>query len=318
MLEMLIAFDKFCQKHGLTYYLSGGTLLGAVRHKGFIPWDDDIDVNMPRPDCEKLMQLSEGQIDHFEVMPPNPSTKYFSYHWKLYADSILVAKRVNGGVGKKVYPVFMDIFPIEGLPETAKLNNKHFARIIELKKLVNRIRRGISYSGGNPVKKIISKALNLLHSDRLRSYSGGNPVKKIISKAFNLAYFTFGIEKLYDRVISHAKKYKFEDSTHVGVMMTNVHTIEERVLKSEYTPIAKMQFEGYEFPGPAGFDTYLRQLYGPDYMAWLPIEKRFPKHNLVTFHNFKPGEKPTTDTGKIRIEEAQLHEGAIVDLQLDD
>jgi lipopolysaccharide cholinephosphotransferase len=293
MLEMLIAFDKFCQQHGLTYYLSGGTLLGAARHKGFIPWDDDIDVNMPRPDCERLMQLSGGQIDRFELMPPNPSLKYFSYHWKLYADSILVAKRAAGGIGDKVYPVFMDIFPIEGLPETEKLNEAHFAQIIKLKNRVN-------------------------HARRLKVYLGRNPVRMIISRGFNLLYSLVGIKPLYEKVISHAKTLKFEDSTHVGVMMTNVHTTEERVVKSEYTPVIKMKFEGHDFPCPAGFDTYLRQLYGPNYMELLPIHQRFPRHNLATFHNFKTGEKPSlTSTGSIQLKtkhsEIDAREAAIED-----
>lgn len=282
MLEMLIAFDEFCQKHGLTYYLSGGTLLGAVRHKGFIPWDDDIDVNMPRPDCEKLMTLSNGRIGSFELMPPNPSIKYFSYHWKLYADSILVAKRAAGGIGEKVYPVFMDIFPIEGLPETEKQNERHFAQIIKKKNRVN-------------------------HARRLKVYLGRNPIRMLVSRAFNLLYSLIGIEKFYTKVISHAKSIKFEDSSYVGVMMTNVHTTEERVLKSEYTPVIKMTFEGHEFPCPAGFDTYLRQLYGSNYMELLPIHQRFPRHNLATFQRFKDGEKPgLTNTGSISLKKKQL------------
>ena len=105
LLRMLLSFDKFCKKHGLTYYLSGGTLLGAVRHKGFIPWDDDIDINMPRPDCEKLMALSGGKISDFTLVEPNNLPETFAYHWKLYNDEILVSKRSrNGGINKKIYP----------------------------------------------------------------------------------------------------------------------------------------------------------------------------------------------------------------------
>src|SRR5690554_3813058 len=129
MLEILVEFDRFCEEHGLTYYLSGGTLLGAVRHKGFIPWDDDIDVNMPRSDCEKLMELSGGRIGDFELIPANSSPNYFAYHWKLYSESILIAKRKAGGIGNKVYLIFLDIFPIEGLPDTEAGNEEHYAEI---------------------------------------------------------------------------------------------------------------------------------------------------------------------------------------------
>jgi hypothetical protein len=101
-------------------------------------------------------------------------------------------------------------------------------------------------------------------------------------------------------------------------MMTNVHTTEERVLKSEYTPVVKLMFEGHEFPGPVGFDTYLQQLYGPNYMAWLPIHERFPRHNFATFHNFQLGEKPTTETGRIRIAQAQSQDIEAIDMQMDD
>ena len=293
MLEILIEFDKFCKTHGLTYYLSGGTLLGAVRHKGFIPWDDDIDVNMPRPDCMKLMELSGGRIGEFELMPPNPSQKYFSYHWKLYGDAILVAKRSSAGIGDKVYPVFMDIFPIEGLPDTETQNEKHFAQIIRIKNRVN-------------------------HARRLRVYQGRNPIRMIISRVFNVLYSLVGVKKLFPKVITHAQTLKFENSKYVGVMMTNVHTTEERVLKSEYTPVIQVEFEGHSFPAPAGFDTYLRQLYGPNYMDWLPIHQRFPRHNFATFHNFKPGQKPTTETGKIRIAQANSRGSETIDMQMDD
>ena len=72
LVTMLGVFDDFCKEHGLRYYLSGGTLLGAVRHHGFIPWDDDIDVNMPRPDCEKMQELAkDGKIGDYILNPPN-------------------------------------------------------------------------------------------------------------------------------------------------------------------------------------------------------------------------------------------------------
>lgn len=284
MLEMLLEFDKFCEEHGLTYYLSGGTLLGAVRHKGFIPWDDDIDVNMPRPDCEKLMQLSGGRIGDYELMPPNSTPKYFAYHWKLYADAILVAKRRQGRIGNKVYPIFLDIFPIEGLPNTEKKNEEHYAEIRRRKDRVS-------------------------HARKLGRYRGLNPYRMLRNRAAKFVYGRKGVQTLFDKVIELASSLKFEDSKHIGVMMTNVHTTEERVVKAEYAPVVRMEFEGHMLSCPSGYDTYLRQLYGPDYMEWLPVYKRVPRHDFVTFFSYKDGEKPVETVAELRAataEEPQL------------
>ncbi|WEG07899.1 LicD family protein [Microbacterium horticulturae] len=267
MLELLLAFDKFCEEHGLTYYLSGGTLLGAVRHQGFIPWDDDVDVNMPRTDCEKLMELCGGQIGDFELMPPNTSPLYFAYHWKLYSDKILIAKRTKGGIGGKVYPIFLDIFPIEGLPSTPELNRQHYD---EIKRRKDHVR----------------------HARNVRKYRGRNPYRILRNRVATRIYRSIGVSALFDKVIEHARSIPYEDSDYVGVMMTNVHTTEERVEKSEYAPVIKLDFEGHPLPCPAGYDTYLSQLYGANYMEWLPVHKRVSRHGFVTFFPFAPGEGP--------------------------
>jgi lipopolysaccharide cholinephosphotransferase len=258
LLNMLIEFDKFCQQHNLTYYLSGGTLLGAVRHKGFIPWDDDIDINMPRPDCERLMSLSGGKVSDYQLLSPNHTPKYHAYHWKLYDDSILLAKRRPGGIGKKIYPVFMDIFPIEGLPSTAVENRAHYAKIKVAKQQVNHTRGRIRYRGYKPLRLIRNRT----------------------AKAF---YQFKGTDKYFSKVISIAKSIPYDKSDYVGVMMTNVHTTEERVVKSEYSPTIKLEFEGRMFSAPSGYDQYLKQLYGKNYMELLPVHKRISKHALVPF-----------------------------------
>jgi lipopolysaccharide cholinephosphotransferase len=267
MLRVLLVFDKFCEEHGLTYYLSGGTLLGAARHQGFIPWDDDIDVNMPREDCEKLMELSGGRIGDFELMPPNSSRRYFAYHWKLYSEEILVAKRVKGGIGGKVYPIFLDIFPIEGLPDTPEGNREHYA---EIKRRKDRVR----------------------HARNVRRYKGLNPYRILRNRVATRIYSSMGVQPLFDKVIEHATSLRYDDSAHVGVMMTNVHTTEERVVKAEYSPVVRLPFEGHLLSCPAGYDTYLRQLYGRNYMEWLPVHKRVPRHDFVTFFPLDQLDKP--------------------------
>ena len=257
LLDMMVEFDKFCKEHGLTYYLSGGTLLGAIRHKGFIPWDDDVDVNMPRPDCEKLMELSGGKIGKYVLNPPNFSKQYHAYHWKLYDESILVCK-VAREVITKTSPIFMDIFPIEGLPDTEEGNIEHFNKIIKKKEQADTLWDMNLYRGGNPIKR-----------------------KQINGTVFKNE--REGREKLFNDVVAIQKTYSYDESEYVGVMATNVHTVEERVLKSEYSPVIEVEFEGHMFPAPKGYDTYLRQLYGKNYMKLPPIYSRVSRHGLLPF-----------------------------------
>ena len=266
LVEMLSAFDAFCKENGLRYYLSGGTLLGAIRHKGIIPWDDDIDINMPRPDCEKMQELAGNRIGKYELMAPNYEKAYHAYHWKLYDDSILVGKRMgnSGKLGKKVYPIFMDIFPIDGLPDTEEGNIEHYKQIIYRKKWAN-----LNWAKRNPYR---------------------NPIKKLKRAILTFIAKRKGVETCFNAVIDHAKSIPFEEAEYIGVMMTNVHTTEERVKKSEYLPVVEVEFEGKMFPAPANYDTYLRQLYGDKYMELPPVHKRITRHALIPFISVLEGE----------------------------
>ena len=258
LLAMLVAFDAFCTEHGLRYYLSGGTLLGAVRHKGFIPWDDDIDVNMPRPDCERLMELSGGRIGSYILNPPNYTDLYHAYHWKLFDDSILIIRNKGGELGEKVDAPFIDIFPIDGLPDTEAGNRWHYWKIGIWKRLASCL-----------------WGRNWFHGSSLpsRLYHGGARIFAML----------FGKKFLFDRVIGVAKSIPFDTADHVGVMMTNIHTTEERVRKADYLPRVDVTFEGHVFPAPANYDTYLTQLYG-DYMQLPPEKKRASRHAIMPFY----------------------------------
>ena len=259
LVDMLSYFDSFCKENGLRYYLSGGTLLGAVRHHGFIPWDDDVDINMPRPDCEKLNELcADGKLGDYILNPPNYDPRYHAYHWKLFDESILVGKRKGGKLGPKVYPIFMDIFPIDGLPDTEEANVEHYRKIREYK-----------------------DGADLLWN--VKMFKGKGIIEKIKHAIATWKAQKNGRKYYFDKVINHAKSISFDDSEYIGVMMTNVHTTEERVKKSEYLPQIEVEFEGKKFPGPANYDTYLTQLYGPHYNELPPVYERITRHALIPF-----------------------------------
>ncbi|MDE7158348.1 MAG: LicD family protein, partial [Clostridiales bacterium] len=122
---LLCEFDRVCREHNLKYSLSYGTLLGAVRHKGFIPWDDDIDVNMPRPDYEKFVELANSGVlgEHFCISKDRGKGTYYCF-------TKLMDKRfpLRSPNHIEVPYLFLDVFPVDGVPEDETERNKLFKK----------------------------------------------------------------------------------------------------------------------------------------------------------------------------------------------
>ena len=178
---------------------------------------------------------------------------------------MLLIKRKGHFFGNKVYPIFVDIFPIDGLPNTEEENVRHYREIYVWKKLLNCLFGKQLFYGSSIAAKLV--------------HGFGRPFAQLMGK-----------EYLFNKVIGVAKSIPFETASYIGVMMTNVHTTEERVVKAEYMPVVDVIFEGHVLPAPANYDTYLRQLYGDDYMEIPPIEKQKSRHNYVPFFRNKEQE----------------------------
>ncbi|MBQ3423885.1 MAG: LicD family protein [Clostridia bacterium] len=256
-MDMLDALVDFCHLHHLTYYLSGGTLLGAVRHKGFIPWDDDIDINMPRPDADRLIELTGGVLnENMEIASPFGPVPQSVGFMRLCDKRYILNSRSRDGKASYYTNLFVDIFPIEGLPTDPKRVRLHYwiaSGLITMRKL--------AYFQGVSGSMKLTKVLRLM----------ARPIAKLMGYRF------------WNRLLLRtATKYKYDRCDYVGVVTSNFHTVEEYIEREGYGEPVEVEFEGKRYNGPANADKYLRNLYG-DYMKLPPVEARGDHHRFKVY-----------------------------------
>lgn len=241
-LKILVDFAKFCEENQLKYYLAGGTLLGAVRHQGFIPWDDDVDVLMPRPDYERFISLTQGKMQD----------KYLVYHDDTFTCNALPFMKVENPefvVFEKVYKtqqaLWIDIFPVDGMPDTFKKQKKHMNKIAVYDYL-------------------------LWQSKSAEQCTGGN-LKMLVKKILFFPLILVGSKRIVNKITKLAKSYAYEDCEIVG-SAAGRYGVKECIPKAVFEPRMFMSFEQQQFQVSTGYDTYLTNLYG-NYME-IPKKKK--------------------------------------------
>jgi lipopolysaccharide cholinephosphotransferase len=263
-LDILKHFDRLCRSNNLVYFLNYGSLLGAVRHAGFIPWDDDIDVMMPRSDYNKLIQVLESnEHENYQFISMHTDRKYFAPIAKMYDNNTLLIQNY-GQIESHELGIYIDIFILDGLPEDEK-TQKHIL------KRSDRLRFLWSLS----IRKPNAKSKNLAVAI----------VKTIISIPFLLIGYRYFLT-LLDK---HCSKYSDLSCDYLAVICFGEGE-REIFKKNDIFPPKSIRFEDKEYLCPNNTQLYLERMYG-DYMK-IPAEKDRKQHmNTVYFNKDKKMKK---------------------------
>ena len=165
MLDMLVEFDAICQKHNLQYWLDSGTLLGAVRHKGFIPWDDDIDLSMPVEDYRKFKAIAQDELSENIFFQTRETDKGFKFDYmKLRSNRASIVEFHEKGKEIDYHQgVFVDIFPMLTLPNS-KFHREFYEDAFKLIRDVSAISLHTPNGKDHPkVRKALLEAVNEMH-----------------------------------------------------------------------------------------------------------------------------------------------------------
>lgn len=249
MLSILQDIDAFCKDNDIRYFLAYGSLIGAVRHKGYIPWDDDIDIWMPRPDYMRFMK--SYRHPYYKACSAEFTPGWDHYIAKVCDDRTVIDEGHGDSCG-----VYVDVFPLDGWPADPGRRKAHYRDVSSGLRLWS----------------------SLHYTQHLKLTKGNGFSKNFKILASRLLGLFCTSKAALEKLLAKEMRYPFEKSEFVGTLTDGDFCIArecaERLIEGE--------FEGLRFKIPAAYDTWLTAIYG-NYMQLPPVEKRVSNHGTTAY-----------------------------------
>ena len=250
--EILDVVNEFCKKHNINYWLDCGTLIGAVRHHGYIPWDDDIDIGMLRDDYNKFMTLFNAENDRYKFNSIENNNDYLIAFGKV-EDTRTALYEPNKEEGIKLC-INIDVFVYDNAPDDEV-------------KLAKMFRKRDLY-------------LKLRFAQLYPNYYDKKSLKKRIMRFFLKGYLLFLPKNYYTKkIIKNSKRYLNCNTKRVGNFSSVSKFVGDKKIFNDFVMV---KFEGKEYPAPVGYDEWLKNIYG-DYMKLPPKEKQVSHHSFEAY-----------------------------------
>lgn len=250
-LNILSHIDNFCKNNNIEYFINYGTLIGAVRHKGFIPWDDDIDISMTRENYDKFINLYKNDKSKYELLSLETNKHYFNNFAKIIDNTT----RIDNTRIYKSYPsgIFIDIFPVDSFAD---------------KKIVD-----ICYALESFKLLSFSKRKNIIYKD--------NKLKDFIRGSFWLLLRPVSPRFFAKMIERYIKKYSTKKGPYVAFLPSKFK-YKEVFTKEVFSELVDMKFEHLTLPAPKNYDLILTQYYN-DYMELPPEKERYYGHEFNAY-----------------------------------
>lgn len=248
-------FEKICHKHGLRFSVAGGTMLGAVRHQGFIPWDDDVDVIMPRRDYDKFCDIAKAELPpHLKLITPENTIEFSGHSFVKVQDTRKSAvEEIERKIGRRLScGIFVDVFPYDGYP------NSLIGRLwFKIQSVALKCRYRWVLGSFVEMRSLTSKFVFVI----------GALLKPFFPRLKSVLDFTRW-------QMTRAKKFPCETSEIVGWHDAHWYRPHEYAKRKYFDKLQLVPFCGRMVPVPSDPSDYLTALYGSDFMTPPPPEKR--------------------------------------------